>query len=223
MPAGAHPTWCPSRHLIYGTTSHCVLGRDSSRHPQNMSLYSCFDIFGVPEELASDGGPKSMVDATNDSLSQWGVQHQISSAYHPQSNGRARMAVNTAKHLMQSNITPIGALDGHSDCCISPAQIIFGRQLHDAISFDNCLEKYSNPSVCPEGDCTSCLFREILRMFKSTLSPIVLKAGDCCFIQNQVDTSLGCWDRTGTVVEALNCDKYHSNVDGSGHITMWNR
>jgi hypothetical protein len=35
------------------------------------------------------------------------------------------------------------------DCDVSPAQIVFGRPLHDALSFVNRLDKYSNPNIRP--------------------------------------------------------------------------
>ena len=44
--------------------------------------------FGVPDELSSDGGTKFVASATSDFLTKWGVRHQLSSAYNPQSNGR---------------------------------------------------------------------------------------------------------------------------------------
>ena len=209
-------------------------------------LRSFFATFGVPQELASDGGPEFTADATSDFLTRWGVIHRISAAHHPQSNGRAEVAVKTAKRLMRSNVTPTGALDNDRllrallqlrntpdpDCCISPAEIVFGRQLRDAFSFVNRLEKFSNPSVRLEWR-EAWRSKEIAlraRFVKSSerlnehsrpLPP--LKAGDRCFVQNQTGRSPGRWDRTGTVVEALGHDKYHVKVDGSGRLTMRNR
>ena len=107
-------------------------------------------------ELASDGGPEFKVDATGEFLCRWGVKHRLSEAYHPQSNGRAEVAVKSAKRLR-----PYRKLDNDAllhallqlrntpdpDCNVSPAQIIFGRPIRDAFSFVNRLEKFSNPAV----------------------------------------------------------------------------
>ena len=60
-------------------------------------LRSFFASFGVPEELSSDGGPEFTAGATESFLQLWGIKHRISSAYFPQSNGRAEVAVKTAK------------------------------------------------------------------------------------------------------------------------------
>jgi hypothetical protein len=111
--------------------------------------------------MSSDGEPEFTAGATRDFLSRWGICHRLSSAHYPQSNGRAKVAVKTAKRLLRSNIGPTGGLDSNRllrallqlrntpdpDCCVSPAQIVFGRQLRDSLSFTSRLEKYSNPSI----------------------------------------------------------------------------
>ena len=116
-------------------------------------LRTFFATFGVPEELSSDGGPEFTAGCTKDFLSHWGVRHRVSSAHFPQSNGRAEVAVKTAKRLLMSNTGPTGNLnhDGflramlqlrntpNPDCNVSPAQIVFGRPLRDALSFVNRL------------------------------------------------------------------------------------
>ena len=126
-------------------------------------LRSFFATFGVPEELSSDGGPEFTAGCTKAFLHLWGIRHRVSSAYFPQSNGRAEVAVKTAKRLLMSNTGPSGSLDHDHflramlqlrntpdpDCNISPAQIVFGRPLRDTLSFVNRLEKYSNPNVRP--------------------------------------------------------------------------
>ena len=73
-------------------------------------LRSFFSTFGVPEELSSDGGPEFTASATREFLQRWGVRHRLS-AYFPQSNGRAQVAVKCAKRLLRSNIGPTGTLD----------------------------------------------------------------------------------------------------------------
>ena len=74
-------------------------------------LRKFFDTFGVPEELSSDGGPEFTAGITREFLDKWGVKHRVSSAYNPQSNGRAEVAVKSAKRLLRSNIGPTGSLD----------------------------------------------------------------------------------------------------------------
>ena len=116
-------------------------------------LRSFFATFGVPEEISSDGGPEFTAKGTQDFLRLWGVRHRVSSVSFPQSNGRAEVAVKTAKRLLLSNTGPTGSLDHDRflramlqlrntrdpDCNLSPAQIIFGRPLRDLFSFVNRL------------------------------------------------------------------------------------
>ena len=128
-------------------------------------LRSFFATFGVPEELSSDGGPEFTAGCTEAFLRLWGVRHRVSSTHFPQSNGRAEVAVKTAKRLLMSHTGPTGSLNHdhflHAtlqlrntpdpDCNISPAQIVFGRPLRDTLSFVNRLEKFSILMYAPSG------------------------------------------------------------------------
>ena len=71
-------------------------------------LRSFFATFGVPEEISSDGGPQFTAKGTPDFLRLWGVRHRVSSVSFPQSNGRAEVAVKTAKRLLRSKYRPDG-------------------------------------------------------------------------------------------------------------------
>ena len=121
-------------------------------------LRSYFATFGVPEEISSDGGPEFTAFVTQDFMRKWDIKHRVSSAYFPQSNGRAEVAVKAAKRLLMSNISPNGDLNNDSflrallqlrntpdpDCDLSPAEIVFGHPLRDAFSFVNRLATFSN-------------------------------------------------------------------------------
>ena len=209
-------------------------------------LRSFFATFGVPEELSSDGGPEFTAGCTADFLRLWGVRHRVSSVAFPQSNGRAEVAVKTAKRLLASNTGPTGSLDHDRflramlqlrntpdpDCNLSPAQIIFGRPLRDTLSFVNRLEKFSNPNIRPlwrqawalkEEALKTRITRttESLRAHSRPLRP--LSIGDRVFLQNQHGPSSNKWDRSGVVVESLGHDQYRVKVDGSGRLTLRNR
>ncbi|XP_068695963.1 uncharacterized protein [Montipora foliosa] len=208
-------------------------------------LRSFFATFGVPEELSSDSGPEFTAGCTEAFLRLWGVRHRVSSAHFPQSNGRAEVAVKSAKRLLMSNTGPTGSLDHDRflcamlqlrntpdpDCNISPAQIIFGRPLRDTLSFVNWLEKFSNPNVRPlwrqawaakEEALRSRISRttESLKEHSRPLRPLVL--GERVFLQNQQGTSPNKWDRSGIVVESPGHDQYQVKIDGSGR-TLRNR
>ena len=209
-------------------------------------LRSLFATFGVPEEFSSDGGPEFTASATNEFFKNWGVKHRISSAYHPQSNGRAEVAVKSAKRLLRSNTSPNGSLNHDKflrallqlrntpdpDCDLSPSQILFGRPLRDSLSFVNRLEKYSNHNIRPmwreawahKEEALRTRFTkssEALNEHAKSLPP--LKEGDKCFIQNQTGRYPTKWHRSGSVVETCDHNQYLVKVDGSGRVTRRNR
>jgi transposase InsO family protein len=122
-----------------------------------------FATFGVPEILSSDEGSEFMATATDDFLACWGVKHRQSSAYFPQSNGRAEVAVKKVKRLLKSCIDPRGGLNNDQflrgmlqlrntpdpETRMSPAQVLFGRPLRDAFTFVNRCPKYINSAIRP--------------------------------------------------------------------------
>ena len=209
-------------------------------------LRTYFATFGVPEELSSDGGPEFRASATQNFLQTWGVSHRVSSAYFAQSNGRAEVAVKTAKRLLMANVSPNGDINNDAflramlqlrntpdpDCDMSPAEIVYGHPLRDAFSFINRLEKFSNRYVRRS-------WREAWRAKETALRvragrmhdalgaharPLAaLKCGDRIFIQNQTGPHPHKWDKIGIVVEVLKFDQYCVKIEGSGRVTRRNR
>ena len=209
-------------------------------------LINSFSCYGVPTELSSDGGKEFTAGQTIDFLKKWGVTHRLSSVAHPQSNGRAEVAVKTVKRMLMSNIGYSGSLNNERfltamlqlrntpdpECGLSPAQVLFGRPLRDAFSFVNRLEKFGNTAVRPawrdawkqkESALRHRCHRnsEVLKEHCKQLPP--LTDGDSCYIQNQVGNYPNRWDRSGTVVQCLDHDSYLVKVDGSGRLSRRNR
>ena len=73
-----------------------------------------FATFGIPKEVSSDGGSEFIALETRDFLTRWGAYHHSPSAYNPQSNGRAELAVKYTKRLLEDNISQDGNLDTHA-------------------------------------------------------------------------------------------------------------
>ena len=111
------------------------------------TLRNIFAQYGVPEELATDGGPPFNGHEFRQFLVQWGVKHRLSSAHFAQSNGRAELAVKSMKRLLRDNVGPGGKLDtpGVSRALLqyrntpvqgvgmSPGYMLYGRVMRDAL------------------------------------------------------------------------------------------
>jgi hypothetical protein len=209
-------------------------------------LRAVFATFGVPEMLSSDGGPEFTASKTESFLSRWGVHHRVSSASFPQSNGRAEVAVKKAKRTLMDNVGPSGSVNNDSllrallqlrntpdpDCNVSPAEVVFGRQIRDAFSFINRREKFVNPSIRPlwreawtakEGAMRTRLTRSQEALSAHTRDLPSLPAGSRVLVQNQRGSHPTKWDKSGIVVEVSPHDQYLVRIDGSGRLTRRNR
>ena len=209
-------------------------------------LRRMFSIFGVPVVLSSDGGPEFAAEATKEFLQNWDVEHRMSSAYNPRSNGRAEVAVKTAKRLLRSNVNLGGSLNSDAflramftlrntpdtDCRISPAEILFGHPLRDALSFSSKLRKFSYQHISnrwrgawkmKESALRTRYVRNSENMDKTCRVLPPLHIGDRCFLQNRHGNYPRRWDRTGTIMDVKPYDKYCVRIDGSRKLTTRNR
>ena len=213
------------------------------------ALRQVFATFGVPEEISSDGGPEFVANETEDFLNRWGIKHRLSSAYFPQSNGRAELAVKATKRLLEDNVGPDGELNTDKvvcallqhrntldrDCLLSPAEILFGRPLRDGMPllkkstmiFDNdhVREQWQESWAAKETAMRSRLVRncENLEANSKELQP--LREGDSVFIQNQAPASRRSkkWDKQGVIIATGEYDQYLVRVAGTGRLTLRNR
>lgn len=196
-----------------------------------------FISFGVPEELASDGGPPFQSSEFSNFLRIWNITHRCSSAYYPQSNGRAEAAVKYMKRILTTNISIDGSLDKDPvakalllhrntpshDIGASPAELLFGRPIRDHLP---------NP-VSFRGEWIDLADQREVAMKKryamqlQSVSPRKtlneLKVGDAVAVQNQHGNHPLRWNNTGTIVETLPNRKYRVLVDGSRRTTFRNR
>ena len=69
-----------------------------------------FETYGASSEVASDGQPEFVSGRTQAFLKQWGVHHNISSAYQPYSNQRSELGVKQAKRIIRENVDGSGIL-----------------------------------------------------------------------------------------------------------------
>ena len=223
----------PSVQFCGGSTA------SATKLVENLRCY--FSMHGIPEEIASDGGPTYMAYVTQKFLSDYGVRHRVSSVAFPHSNQRAELAVKSMKRLCRENTNQDGSLDNDRflravmsyrntpdrDTKRSPAQVIFGRNLKDFLPAP--LKRYQpQPQwVLLREDREKALRKRALRNTESlkigTKQLEKLEVHDNVQIQNQVGNHPSRWDITGTIVEVRPFDQYIVKVHGSGRLTARNR
>ena len=205
------------------------------------SLRQMFSTFGIPEEIASDGGPEFIAGDTENFLKVWGVHHRLSSVAFPHSNCRAELAVKQVKRIITSNCSSSGSLDVdmfHRAILsyrntpdpvtkFSPAMAVFGREMRDGLPV---LPGRYNPHACwkellehrEKGLAKRHVaMKEAWTEHTSKLAPLTV--GDKVFLQNQRGSNPRRWERTGTILESKPHDQYLVKVDGTGRTTLRNR
>ena len=203
--------------------------------------------FGVPVEISSDGGPEFISGETQAFFKRWGIRHRLSSVAFPSSNGRAELAVKTAKRLLEDNVGPDGQLDNDSmvralltlrntpdpGCKLSPSQIVLGRQLRDSLPYiDKSVMTYNNPQVQPQWreawkakeNALRVRYVKTVENLSEHAHPLKpLRHGDQVMLQNQRGRHPKKWDSSGVVVETKPNDQYVVKISGSGRLTLRNR
>ena len=218
-----------------------VLMKDPTTNRVCDQLRAWFCTYGAPDELSSDGGPPFQSHEYAQFLSNWGIHQRLSSAYFAQSNGRAELAVKTAKRILMNNTDSAGRLNHDStaraflnhrntpvqDVGISPAMMLFGRPIKDHLP-----RLWDTHSIRPqwkeiwelrERAMAKRHVRNAAHYNTHTRTLPALQVGDSVLIQNQTGHHPKRWDKTGKIVETLGNRQYQIKVDGSNRITLRNR
>ena len=210
------------------------------------TLRTVFATFGVPEELSSDGGPEFTAEETKMLLKRWDIIHRLSAAYNPVSNGRAEVGVKTMKRLLEGCIRSDGSLDTDAVVAgllqyrntpdpstgLSPANILFGRNLRDRIPIPPGTSIFNNSAVSPvwqqmwkvrEAALSTRFAKQVDTLTAHSRDLGLLKPHDQVRIQNLCGVHPKRWDRSGQVIEQLPHDQYLVKTHGTGRILRRNR
>ena len=201
-----------------------------------------FITFGVPTTLSSDGGPPFDGGIYKRFLVNWGVHIRLSSAYFPKSNGRAELAVKSAKRLLMSNIDSMGSLDKDSvsralltyrntplqdKLRLSPSELLYGRTLNDHLpTVPSQLKvdpKWREMREAREEAMSARLQNriDVSKEQRKELPP--LTSGQHVLVQNGDGRAAKRWGKSGIIVEVLPHRQYRVKVDGSNRVTLRNR
>lgn len=204
------------------------------------ALKDTINIFGVPEELSSDGGTEFTAALTKKALKEWGTHHRISSVAHARSNGRAEVAVKSMKRLLMDNTGTSGSLNNDeflkailqyrntpdTATGISPAMYIFHRPIRDFLPDINIRkpqENWNDVITSHQDARENHLTEHQTRLHEHTRRLPPLQVGDKVFIQNQIGSHPTKWENTGEITEVRQFDQYVVKMDSSGRPTLRNR
>ena len=212
---------------------------DASHLIQALRDYSTY--FGIPRRLSSDGASIFTSAQTEEFCKRWGIEQRISSAYHPRSNLRAELAVKSSKRMVRENLKPDGSLDGdkfsralliHRNTPdpatgVSPATIIFGRQLRDHLPTPlhkfHLRSDWEKAAKLREECFVKRHYAKCEDLSNKTRQLPRLIPGDEVYIQDQDGKTPRQWNKSGKVLEVLPHDSYLVRVDGSYRTTKRNR
>ena len=219
---------------------HIFYSRESPNHKfLQKHIRDIFKRYGRPDEVHTDGGPQFQSTAFQQFLASWGVKHRVSSPYYPQSNGRAELGVKTAKRLLRNNTD---ATDGGIDndkvaravlqyhntpiqgCPMSPAQLLFGRELADFLPVNPKaykLHPHWEDQVKTSQRNRLERHKQLTQRYNSRTRKLQpLTVGKKVLIQNMVTKR---WGRPAVVIEVMPNRKYRLKLDDTGNVTIRNR
>ena len=201
-------------------------------------LRRIFQAYGAAEKLYTDNGLPFNSQQVTDFLNRWKVQHVTSSALYPQGNGRAELAVKTAKRVIRDNTGPGGTLDCDKAARallqyrntpikhlgLSPAQVLFQRDLRDSLPTIPTRLQLHRQWVVDADDRERAFQRRnegIIERYNRTARDLPpLPEGSEVRIQD-VGKSGG-WNKYGVVVSNID-RKYTIRTHGSNRVITRNR
>jgi hypothetical protein len=211
-------------------------------HPRSKhvvdSLRSIFTTFGAPEKLYTDGGLPFQATEVEDFLSSWKIGHVTSSALYPQSNGRAELAVKSAKRILRENTASDGSLNSDKAARallqyrntplqhlgLSPAQILYHRNLRDSLPINPASLKPNKLWIVAAKQREEAFAKRnqaLIETYNQGVKQLpIIEIGADVIIQDVQNKKR--WNQYGTVVDRTQ-RRYTIRAHGSGRIITRNR
>ena len=183
--------------ILHTTTTSTIL----------VKLTNWFNILGWPDKIRTDGGPQFRSEF-DEFCKSFYILHELSSPYHPESNGLAEAAVKNAKNLLKkcnmtgqnfqrslSVLRNMPRSDGPS-----PAQLLFRLPQKTNI----LLPPWPLPDVHPHSALSSRarhIHQQTAAINTRALSYNKLLIGSKVHVQNAISKL---WDQTATILESRN-------------------
>ena len=171
-------------------------------------------------------------------LDSWGVKARVSSAYYPQSNGRAEAGVKSLKRLLKGNVGPRGSLNNDDVARAllqyrntplrgvnrSPAELALGRPIRDALPLPR--DRYRIDT----GWAQHLHEREVTMTEKNAMLEVKYNEGAKLLNELKISDKVLCqnerskkWDKSGTIIEVKKHRQYLVRMTGSGRVSLRNR
>uniref|UniRef100_A0A671U8K1 Gypsy retrotransposon integrase-like protein 1 n=1 Tax=Sparus aurata TaxID=8175 RepID=A0A671U8K1_SPAAU len=121
-------------------------------------LKAVFARFGIPDEVVSYNGPRFSSADFQEFAKELDFQHCSSSPHHPQGNGHAERAVQTAKKILKQKDPVMALMAYRSTPCsttgFSPAELLMGRKIRTTLPTleENLIPKWPSMTVVIDKD-----------------------------------------------------------------------
>ena len=173
------------------------------------------------------------------------MKHRLASAYNPQSNGRAEVAVKVMKRILMENVSGSGSLDTDrvlkailcykntpDESGLSPAMILMGRQLRDSLPAiprggsmfqnENVAKPWRDMWATKEIALADRLGKGLESLNEKVRSLPQLEVGQKVRVQDLTKAKKK-WLKSGTIVQVGDHHQYLVRMDGSRRVVLRNR
>jgi hypothetical protein len=191
-------------------------------------LLAWFCEWGFPKVLRSDGGPQFRSEF-KELCAKYNIEHELSSPYHPQSNGLAEAGVKSVKRLLKKcqetgEHFPTALLEWRNtprSDGVSPAQAFFGRRQRTLLP-EVPLPQLGNEGIVKFGEIRHLAKDKVIKKRNVLRQELPsLDVGEEVLVQHPKDKK---WESAG-VIAAVHEDgrSYDVIIDDSGKTFRRNR